>query len=198
VSLASIDQVKADVERLQKEYSAIESSLDVASRAVTLWLSRQVAFESQSKANQSISEIEQVAAYSSAIKEKLSALSSVSYQFRSKADEVELYPGNAALRADLEALQARRDQLRTELQIDVRKSLGTILANAYKDYETIRIRRDIVWLDLQAAKRELEVQGIIADGDPARRSQLVRALTEQLENEKRLLSSLLGTARKGN
>lgn len=197
-SLGSIEQVKADVERLQKEYSAIESSLDVASRAVTLWLSRQVAFENQPKSSQSLSEVEQVAAYSSVIKDKLSSLSSISYQLRSKADEVELYPGNAALRADLETLQAKRDQLRTELQSDVRKSLGAILANAYKDYETIRIRRDIVWLDLQAAKRDLEVQSIIAGGDPVRRAQLVRTLTEQLETEQRQLNNLLGANRKNN
>jgi serine/threonine protein phosphatase PrpC len=194
-NLVGIDQVKAEVERLQREYSAIESSLDVASRAVTLWLSRQVAFESQSKVSDSLSEVEQVAAYSSAIKDKLNSLTTISYQLRGKADEVELYPSNGALRADLEVLQAKRDQLRRELTSDVRRSLGTILAKAYKDYEAIRIRRDLLWLDLQGAKRELEVQSIIADGDPTRRAQLIRALNEQLDNEKRLLSNLSSDVR---
>jgi hypothetical protein len=157
---------------------------------VTLWLSRQVAFESQSKSETSLAEIEQVAAYSTAIKDKLAALSSVSYLFRSKADEVELYPNNAALRSDLESLQARRDQLRQELQLDVRRSLSGILANAYKDYETIRIRRDILWLDLQSARRDLEIRNIISDNDISKRDQLLQALSERLQAEKRLLAEL--------
>lgn len=192
----SIESIKALVEKLEREYSAIESNLDVASRAVTLWLSRQVAFESQSKTESSLAEIEQVAAYSSTIKEKLSALSSISYQFRSKADEVELYPSNAALRADLELLQAKREQLRKELQLDVRKSLGAILANAYRDYETIRIRRDVLLLDLQDARRDLEVQKTLSDGDATQRTQLLRSLNERLEAEKRLLAELRARPRR--
>ena len=191
----SIDALKADVERLEKEYSAIESSLDVASRAVTLWLSRQVAFESQSNSAESLADVEQVAAYSAAIKEKLSALSTISYQYRSKADDVELYPNNASLRADLEGLQAKLSQLRLELQVDVRRSLSTILANAYKDYETIKIRRDILWLDLQAAKRELDVQIALSDGDPSKRAQLIRSLNERLAVERRSLQAIQGRSR---
>jgi serine/threonine protein phosphatase PrpC len=181
------EQIRAEVDRLQKDYSTIESNLDVASRAVTLWLSRQVAFENQKKSGESLAEIEQVAAYSVPIKEKLAALSAVSYQYRSKADEVELYPGNQALRADFEALQAKRDQLRDELQIDVRKALGNILANTYKDYETIKIKRDILWLDLQSAKRELEVQTTLADSDQTKRGDLIRSLEDRLATEQREL-----------
>jgi serine/threonine protein phosphatase PrpC len=179
--------IRTEVDRLQREYSAIESSLDVASRAVTLWLSRQVAFENQTRNGESLAEIEQVAAYSTAIKEKLAALSTVSYQYRSKADEVELYPGNSALRSDFETLQAKRDQLRGELQVDVRKALGSILANTYKDYETIKIKRDILWLDLQASKRELEVQAALADSDQTKRADLIRSLEDRLSAEQREL-----------
>jgi viroplasmin and RNaseH domain-containing protein len=184
--------IRTEVDRLQKEYSAIESSLDVASRAVTLWLSRQVTFENQTKNGESLAEIEQVAAYSTAIKEKLAALSTVSYQYRSKADEVELYPGNSALRSDFETLQARRDQLRGELQVDVRKALGSILANTYKDYETIKIKRDILWLDLQASKRELEVQAALADSDQTKRTDLIRSLVDRLAAEERELKEQRG------
>jgi len=191
-----IDELKAEVARLEKEYSASESNLDVASRAVTLWLSRQVEFESQSDSVESLADVEQVAAYSSVIKEKLSALSAISYQYRSKADDVELYPNNAALRADLEGLQAKLSQLRVELQGDVRRSLGTILANAYKDYETIKVRRDILWLDLQAAKREMDVQVALSDGDPLKRTQLIPALNERLEIEQRALRALEDRSRK--
>jgi protein phosphatase len=185
-------KIRAEVDRLQKDYSAIESSLDVASRAVTLWLSRQVAFESQTKTGESLAEIEQVAAYSTAIKEKLAALTAVSYQYRGKADEIELYPNDAALRSDFESLQAKRDQLRDELQVDVRKALGTILANTYKDYETIKIKRDILWLDLQAAKRDLEVQTALTDSDPSKRNDLKRSLEDKLSAEQRALKESLG------
>jgi serine/threonine protein phosphatase PrpC len=186
----SLEQVKLEVERLQREYSAIESNLDVASRAVTLWLSRQVALEGRSKVDGSLSEIEQVAAYSGVIKEKLASLSAISYQLRSKADQVELYPNNSALRADLEQLQGKVDQLRRELEGDVRRSLGTILASAYTDYETIKIKRDILWLDLQAARYDLEIQSALADGDGTKRAQLMRTLRERVEAEKRLLADL--------
>jgi viroplasmin and RNaseH domain-containing protein len=179
--------IRTEVDRLQKEYSAIESSLDVASRAVTLWLSRQVSFENQTRNGESLAEIEQVAAYSTAIKEKLATLSTVSYQYRSKADEVELYPGNSVLRSDFETLQVKRDQLRGELQVDVRKALGSILANTYKDYETIKIKRDILWLDLQASKRELEVQAALADSDQTKRADLIRSLEDRLSAEQREL-----------
>jgi serine/threonine protein phosphatase PrpC len=193
----SLEAVQAEVDRLGREYSKIESNLDVASRAVTLWLSRQVALESQQKSFDSLSEVEQVAVYSGAIKDKLAALSSVSYKFRSKADEVELYPGNTTIRADLEQLQAKREQLRSELQIDVRKELGNILANAYKDYETVRIRRDMLWLDLQTAKRDLEIQGILSDNDLTKRTELLNALKERLENDRRILAEMQKRARSG-
>lgn len=196
VGTESIDKLKSEVARLEKEYSSIESSLDVASRAVTLWLSRQVEFESQSDSVQSLADVEQVAAYSSAIKEKLAILSSISYQYRSKADDVELYPNNADLRADLEALYGKLSQLRAELQGDVRRSLGAILANAYKDYETIKVRRDMLWLDLQSAKRELDVQSALTDRDPLKRAQLLRSLNERLETEQRMLRTLEDRNRK--
>ncbi len=186
----SLDAVRAEVERLEREYSKIESNLDVASRAVTLWLSRQVSFEGQQKNLDSLSEVEQVAAYSVAIKDKLAALSSITYKFRSKADEVELYPGNAAIRADLEQLLAKREQLRAELQVDVRKALGNILATAYKDYETIRIRRDMLWLDLQTAKRDLEIQRILSDGDLTKRAGLLNTLKERLQKDRRILADM--------
>jgi hypothetical protein len=164
---------------------------------VTLWLSRQVTLESRSKADGSLSEIEQVAAYSGVIKEKLASLSAISYQLRSKADQVELYPSNAALRSDLEQLQGKVEQLKVELQSDVRRSLGTILASAYKDYETIKIKRDILWLDLQAARYDLEIRSILADGDGSKRALLMRTLRERLEAEKRLLAELQLRGRKG-
>ena len=186
-NIGNTEPIRTEVDRLQKEYSAIEANLDVASRAVTLWLSRQVTFENRAKDGESLADVEQVAAYSTAIKEKLASLSAVSYQYRGKADEVELYPGNTALRADFETLQAKRDQLRAELQTDVRKALGNILANTYKDYETIKIKRDILWLDLQSAKRELEVQTALVDSDQTKRADLIRSLEERLVAEQREL-----------
>jgi len=48
----------------------------------------------------------------------------------------------------------------------------------------------MLWLDLQAAKRELDIQTVIADGDPIKRAAMVRALTERLELERRALAKM--------
>lgn len=184
----NVEKITADVARLQREYSAIEANLDVASRAVTLWLSRQLAFENPTNAMESIEYVEQVAAYSSSIKEKLAAMSALSYRYRGKADQVELYPNNVTLRNDLETLRTERERLRRELQTDVRKALSSTLANAYKDYETIKLRRDMLWLDLQAAKRELDIQRVMSEGDPNKRIQLLQVLRDRLQAEKQSLA----------
>jgi hypothetical protein len=162
--------------------------MDVASRAVTLWLSRQVALENHSKAlDYSIAEIEQVAAYSTVVKDKLNKLSTLSLRYRSKADEIELYPNNSALRIDLEVLQTQIEEIRKELNDDVRRALGSILANAYREYEAIKIKRDSLWLDLQNSKMELDVALALSSNDYKKRAQLLRRLNERLTLERQRL-----------
>jgi hypothetical protein len=187
-SIALVEPARSEVARLQQEYSALESSMDVASRAVTLWLSRQVALENHSKAlDYSIAEIEQVAAYSTVVKDKLNKLSTLSLRYRSKADEIELYPNNSALRIDLEVLQTQIEEIRKELNDDVRRALGSILANAYREYEAIKIKRDSLWLDLQNSKMELDVALALSSNDYKKRAQLLRRLNERLTLERQRL-----------
>jgi serine/threonine protein phosphatase PrpC len=183
-----VEAARIEFARLQREYSALEASMDVASRAVTLWLSRQVALENHSKAlDYSIAEIEQVAAYSAIVKEKLIKLSTLSLMYRGKADEIELYPNKSALRTDLEVLQTQIEEIRKELNDDVRRALGSILANAYREYEAIKIKRDTLWLELQNGKMELDVALAMASNDPTKRSQLLARLKERLVVERQRL-----------
>jgi uncharacterized protein YaaR (DUF327 family) len=176
--------------QLQQSYASVEAELDVASRAVTLWLSRQVAFEGQDSQSTSLTELEQVAAYSEAIKEKLSTLTTLSYRLREKADEVELRPADEALRAQLEEIENKRDQLSRELQIEVRRSINSILTRSYKEYESVKNRRDKLWIELQAAKRDLEIQTALAESDPAKRIAFREILEQRLASEEAGLREL--------
>jgi protein phosphatase len=189
----SQDEVTASRDKLdliQRSYASVEAELDVASRAVTLWLSRQVAFEGQGSPSSSITELEQVAAYSEAIKEKLSSLATLSYRLREKADEVELHPADGALRGQLEEIEDKRDQLSRELQIDVRRSINSILTRSYKEYESVKNRRDKLWTELQAAKRDLEIQTALAESDPAKRIAFREILEQRLASEEAGLREL--------
>jgi viroplasmin and RNaseH domain-containing protein len=153
-------------------------------------LSRQVAFEGQDSQSTSLTELEQVAAYSEAIKEKLSTLTTLSYRLREKADEVELRPADEALRAQLEEIENKRDQLSRELQIEVRRSINSILTRSYKEYESVKNRRDKLWIELQAAKRDLEIQTALAESDPAKRIAFREILEQRLASEEAGLREL--------
>jgi hypothetical protein len=183
--------------QLEKEYTALESSLDVASRAVTLWLGRRVAFEGSDVALDGVSGAEQFGAYSVLIKEKLSLITDLAYQYREKADDAELHPEDPRIKTELEAIQRRREQAKRELAQEIRKVIDTTLSKSYKDYESLKIQRDLLWLDLQAAKQELEVQAGLADRDPQKRQQLRVALVEKLEFEQLALETARQNARGG-
>jgi hypothetical protein len=186
----NLDLARQRLSPLEKDYAAIESNLDVASRAVTLWLGRQVAFEGQEDSFDSLSDIEQFGAYSNPVKEKLSLITSLAYQYREKADEVELHPEDASLRGELDDIQKRREQTRRELAQEIRKVINSTLSKSYKDYESLKIQRDLLWLDVQGAKEELEVQTSLANPDPLVRAKLKLTLEERLQNERRMLEEL--------
>lgn len=172
---------------LQREYANIDAKISGASRAVTLWLGRQVNFESEEAFNSS-TELEKVAAYSESVKVKLAAIVSLSYQYRERADEVELHPGDEALRASLDNLGARREQLKQELRDDVRKTVGAFLAKSYKEYEALREQRDRVSVSLQEARDDEEVAAGIIDPNPIKRDGVRRALEKRLRDEQSLLA----------
>jgi serine/threonine protein phosphatase PrpC len=186
VKATAAQNLAAAQERLveiQENYDSVESSLDVASRAVTLWLGRQVAFEGQQSTLDSRADIEQFGAYSDSVKEKLAALTIATYQYRTKADEIELHPEDRSLRGELEAVETRREQLRRELSQEIRKVVNTTLSKSFKDYENLKIQRDLLWLDLQSAKQEVEVLTGLTNPDTLKRQQLRLALIDRLESE---------------
>jgi hypothetical protein len=187
---SDLNIAREKLDQVQKAYASVEAELDVASRAVTLWLSRQVAFEGQDTSSTSITEMEQVAAYSQSIKEKLSTLTSLSYAIREKADEVELRPGDGSLRSELEEIETKRDVLNRELQSEVRRSINSILTRSYKEYESVKNRRDKLWSELQLAKRDLEVQAGLAETDPAKRIALRELLEQKMTSEEAALREL--------
>jgi hypothetical protein len=109
---------------------------------------------------------------------------------REKADEVELHPADGALRGQLEEIEDKRDQLSRELQIDVRRSINSILTRSYKEYESVKNRRDKLWTELQAAKRDLEIQTALAESDPAKRIAFREILEQRLASEEAGLREL--------
>jgi hypothetical protein len=162
---------------------------------VTLWLGRQVAFEGQEDSFDSLSDVEQFGAYSNPVKDKLSLITSLAYQYREKADEVELHPENSSLRGELDTIQKRRQQTKRELTQEIRKVINSTLSKSYKDYESLKIQRDLLLLDVQGAKEELEVQLSLSSPDPLAREKLKLTLDGRLQNERRMLEELRASPR---
>jgi serine/threonine protein phosphatase PrpC len=186
----NLDSARQRLSQIESEYAAIEANLDVASRAVTLWLGRQVAFEGQEDFFESSSDVQQFGAYSNPVKEKLALITSLAYQYREKADDVELHPEDSGLRGELEAIQKRREQIRRELTQEIRKVINSSLSKSYREYESLKIQRDLLWLDVQGAKEELEVQRSLSNSDLLVREKLKLTLEERLQNERQMLEEL--------
>jgi hypothetical protein len=55
----------------------------------------------------------------------------------------------------------------------------------------------MLWLDLQTAKRDLEIQTILSAGDLTKRTELLSALKERLANDRRVLAEMQKRARSG-
>lgn len=193
----ALDRARAELTRLERAYQAIEAKLDVASRSVTLWLGRQVAFEGQETSLDSLSEMARVGTYSPVVKEKLALITSLSYQYREKADEVELHPADVQLKAELADIEQRRDRLRAQLADDIYQAIKSSLAKSYKDYETLKAQRDTSWIDLQAAKRDVDLQTSLRDNDPTRREALKQNLLERLESDRKALAEARSAGRSG-
>jgi serine/threonine protein phosphatase PrpC len=188
-------RAREELTRLERGYQGIESNLDVASRSVTLWLGRQVAFEGQEVSVDSVSEMARIGTYSQVVKEKVDRLTALSYRYRQKADDVELHPEDTGLQADLSALDSQRETLKRELADDMLQAIKQNLAKSFKDYENLKVQRDLLWADLQAAKRQLEIQEIIANGKPELRSELRRNLQDKLVAEQKALANARNTTR---
>jgi serine/threonine protein phosphatase PrpC len=190
----ALDKSRQELSKLEKSYQATESNLDVASRLVTLWLGRQVAFDGQEISMDSLTEMARVGTYSPIVKGKVDLFTSLSYQYRQKADDLELHPEDTALEVELAELDARREALKKELATDLLQAIKQNLAKSFKDYETTKLQRDALWLDLQAAKREVEIQKAIAEGDVSKRDSLLRSLEERLAQEQRTLDAIRGAS----
>jgi serine/threonine protein phosphatase PrpC len=171
---------------LFKEYQQLNTRLDAASRAVTLWVRRQVKFEDPDVFAHP-GELEKVGAYSENVKQKLAVIASLSYQYGEKADEAELHPDDESRRVELESLARKRDDLKRELKDEVRKAVAGLFAKSYTEYETLKNQQDILWPKLQEVKRELEVLSGLAESDPLKRRALQATLRLRLEDEMRQL-----------
>lgn len=174
---------------LQKEYQALNTRLDAASRAVTLWVRRQVRFEDPDVFAYP-GELEKVGAYSEAVKQKISLIASLSYQYGEKADAAELHPDDDARKIELESLARKRDDLKRELKDEVRKAVAALFAKSYREYEGLKTQQDLLWKELQTAKLDLEVLTGMAEEDPLKRRALQATLRVRLEDETRRLHDL--------
>jgi protein phosphatase len=186
---ANLMAAKIRHDALYKEYQLLNTRLDAASRGVTLWVRRQVKFEDPDVFAHT-SELEKVGAYSEGVKQKLAVIAALSYQYGEKADEAELHPDDESRRVELESLARKRDDLKRDLKEEVRKAVADLFAKSYGEYETLKNQQDILWRELQMAKRELEVLTGLTEGDPLKRRALQATLRLRLEDETRQLNEL--------
>jgi serine/threonine protein phosphatase PrpC len=185
-----VSNVRATVAQLEQEYDRLETNLDVASRSVTLWLGRQVAFGGEDISFDSLSDLERLGAFSGQVKQKIAEITSLAYEFRAKADAFELHPENATLRAEVERLRTAREQLKRTLAGDIEKVINSELAASFKNYEGLKTQRDKLWQELQAAKLELETFEALLEPSTQRRLELKRDREARLASEQQLLGEM--------
>jgi serine/threonine protein phosphatase PrpC len=189
---SAIADARAVVTQLERAYTTLETDLDVASRSVTLWLGRQVAFGGEDISFDSLSDLERLGAYSTEVRDKVAQITALAYEFREKADSFELHPEDFALRAEVEKLRNEREQLKRTLASDIKGAISNALAASFKTYENLKVARDRLWQDLQLAKLELETLEVLASANRDAQQELKRSRQERLASEQRLLKDLLG------
>lgn len=170
----TLKNARIQADELQGKLSDTELQIDAASRKLSQWFGRQKRLESTNPLKLAA----EVGATSASVQAKKSAFEQATYEFIKKRDEFELYSANERLRDQVTQLEEQRSQLLRELQEEVRKTVETVLTETDKQLEELRYQRDMLNIQLQSVKQDLEVAKSLADSDPERRNKM-KSLLEQ-------------------
>lgn len=181
--LASVKKTRDD---LQLEREAVESEIDKASRKLSQWYARQKRLESQDPLKLAA----EVGAAAPSVQDLKESFERATYEFIKRRDEYELYPSDERLRDQVQELKEGRVQALRKLQIEVRKVVNQVLSETDQEIESLKLKREILGIQLEAANRDLEVTKVISNGTKGDKEQLKGKLVERRESLKSSLGEL--------
>jgi serine/threonine protein phosphatase PrpC len=165
---------KADL--LQTSLAQIEEQRAATSIKLSVWYGRQKRLENES----AIGLASEVGASSENVKEKKAALDRVTYEFIKIRDRYEENSGNSELAENVKRLTDERTRLMRELDEEVRKGIDAVLASTFKQLQDLVSERDMLTLQLQAVKQDLEFAKSVADPEQNQREMLREKLQQKL------------------
>ncbi len=169
---------KQKADGIQTNLAAIEEQIGAASRKLQQWYARQKRLETQD----ALKLAAEVGASSESVQKKKADFEAATYELIRMLDDVEQHhPNDAAKGEQLTVLKERRTRLLRELQEEVRDTVDTVLAETNKHIEDLKIQRQLLTLQLETVKQDLEYAKTLAEPDPTKRQAMRRKLEQNLE-----------------
>jgi serine/threonine protein phosphatase PrpC len=177
-SQEDIAAAKQKAEGIQTSLASIEEQIGAASRKLQQWYARQKRLETQD----ALKLAAEVGASSENVQKKKAAFEAATYELIRMLDDVEQNrPNDEAKRDQLSVLKDKRTRLLRELQDQVRETVDTVLAETNKHVEDLKIQRQLLTLQLETVKQDLEYAKTLAEPDAAKRQTMRTKLEQNLE-----------------
>jgi serine/threonine protein phosphatase PrpC len=170
----TLQTARVQADDLQGKLSDVELQIDAASRKLSQWFGRQRRLESTDPLKLAA----EVGASSENVQGKKSAFEQATYEFIKKRDEFELYSSNEKLREQVNQLKDKRSQLLGQLGEEVRHTVERVLIETDKQLEELKYQRDILNIQLQSVKQDLDVAKSLSEPNGEQR-QRMRTKLEQ-------------------
>jgi hypothetical protein len=178
---------KKRAEDVQASLAAIEEQIGVASRKLQLWYSRQKRLETLDALRLAA----EVGASSEDVQKKKAAFEAATYDLIRTLDDVEQnQPNDDRQRDRLAQVKEKRNRLLRELQEEVRRTVDSVLAETNRHIEDLKIQRQLLSLQLETVKQDLEFARTLAEPDQDRRQAMKIKLEHNLEALQASLSDL--------
>jgi cellulose biosynthesis protein BcsQ len=175
----------------QEQIDDIETQIDAASRKLSLWFGRKKRLEtSEQDVFKPANDLERVGAASTAVKKKIAECTEASYMLQAKQDEYELYPSNERLRDEVKQLELSRERLLEELRREVDKAVDVVLADANRQLEDLKIRRDVMSGQLETTQERVDFLKVLSSSDPLQRESLKQRLSRDLAESRASLKEV--------
>lgn len=170
---------KQKADGIQTNLAAIEEQIGAASRKLQQWYARQKRLETQD----ALKLAAEVGASSENVQKKKADFEAATYELIRMLDDVEQHPPDDESKKgeQLLMLKERRTRLLRELQEEVRDTVDTVLAETNKHIEDLKIQRQLLTLQLETVKQDLEYAKTLAEPDPTKRQAMRKKLEQNLE-----------------
>jgi hypothetical protein len=163
---------------IQTNLATIEEQIGAASRKLQQWYARQKRLETQD----ALKLAAEVGASSERVQKKKAGFEAATYELIRMLDDVEQHHSNdESKQQQLTALKEKRTRLLRELQDEVHSTVETVLAETNKHVEDLKIQRQLLTLQLETVKQDLEYAKALAEPDQEKRQAMRKKLELNLE-----------------